>query len=248
MATATAPAEDAVAGYAPHEHRPLAAYAGLTAAFGATLGGALVALRAAGRELPESLSPGDLALAGIATHKVSRLLAKDKVTSFIRAPFTRYQESAGHGELEEAPRGSGAQYAIGALLSDCRTAALVTRAGAVDWWPSPRFDSPSAFSALLDDGAGHWTVRPMGRFDATRRYLPGTLVLETTMRAGGGTLRLSDALAFAPGARGHEIGQQAPHALVRVAEALGGDVDVELDCMPRLEYGLAVPRLVEADG
>jgi hypothetical protein len=116
MATATAPAEDAVAGYAPHEHRPLAAYAGLTAAFGATLGGALVALRAAGRELPESLSPGDLALAGIATHKVSRLLAKDKVTSFIRAPFTRYQEPAGHGELEEAPRGSGAQYAIGELL------------------------------------------------------------------------------------------------------------------------------------
>jgi hypothetical protein len=116
MATATAPAEDAVAGYAPHEHRPLAAYAGLTAAFGATLGGALVALRAAGRELPESLSPGDLALAGVATHKVSRLLAKDKVTSFIRAPFTRYQESAGHGELEEAPRGSGAQYAIGELL------------------------------------------------------------------------------------------------------------------------------------
>jgi hypothetical protein len=100
MATATAPAEDA----------------GLTAAFGATLGGALVALRAAGRELPESLSPGDLALAGIATHKVSRLLAKDKVTSFIRAPFTRYQESAGHGELEEAPRGSGAQHAIGELL------------------------------------------------------------------------------------------------------------------------------------
>jgi hypothetical protein len=116
MATATAPAQDAVAGYAPHEHRPLAAYAGLTAAFGATLGGALVALRAAGRELPESLSAGDLALAGVATHKVSRLLAKDKVTSFIRAPFTRYQEPAGHGELEEAPRGSGARYAIGELL------------------------------------------------------------------------------------------------------------------------------------
>jgi len=116
MATATARAEDAVAGYAPHEHRPLAGYAGLTAVFGATLGGALVALRAAGRELPESLSTRDLALAGIATHKVSRLLAKDKVTSFIRAPFTRYEEPAGHGELEEAPRGSGARYAIGELL------------------------------------------------------------------------------------------------------------------------------------
>jgi hypothetical protein len=116
MATATAPAEDAVAGYAPHEHRPLAAYAGLTAAFGVTLAGALAGLRAGGRELPESLSAGDLALAGIATHKVSRLLAKDKVTSFIRAPFTRYKEPAGHGELEEAPRGTGARYAIGELL------------------------------------------------------------------------------------------------------------------------------------
>jgi len=116
MATAAARAEDTVAGYAPHEHRPLAAYAGLTVAFGATLGGALAGLRAAGRELPDSPSAGDLALVGIATHKVSRLLAKDKVTSFIRAPFTRYQEPAGHGELEEAPRGSGARYAIGELL------------------------------------------------------------------------------------------------------------------------------------
>jgi Protein of unknown function (DUF1360) len=113
MATAAARAEDAVAGYAPHEQRPLAAYAGLTAAFGAALGGALVALR---RELPERISAGDLALAGIATHKVSRLLAKDKDTSSIRAPFTRYQEPAGHGELEEAPRGSGARHAIGELL------------------------------------------------------------------------------------------------------------------------------------
>jgi hypothetical protein len=114
MVTATAHAEDAVTGYAPHDHRPLAAYAGLTAAFGATLAGALAALRAAGRE--QSLSAGDIALAGIATHKVSRLLAKDKVTSFLRAPFTRYEEPAGHGELEEAPRGSGARYAIGELL------------------------------------------------------------------------------------------------------------------------------------
>ena len=113
MATATARAEEAVAGYAPQEHRPLAAYAGLTAAFGVALAGALVARR---RELPERISARDLALAGVATHKVSRLLAKDKVTSFIRAPFTRYQEPAGHGELEEAPRGSGARYAIGELL------------------------------------------------------------------------------------------------------------------------------------
>jgi hypothetical protein len=117
MSTATMPARDAVAGYAPHEHRPLAAYAGMTAAFGGLLAGALAALRASGRELPERLSAGDLALAGVATHKVSRLLAKDKVTSFIRAPFTRFQEPSGQGELEEAPRGSGLRYATGELLT-----------------------------------------------------------------------------------------------------------------------------------
>ena len=135
-----------------------------------------------------------------------------------------------------------------ALLSDCRTAALVTRDGTVDWWPSPRFDAPSAFSSLLDDDAGRWALRSAGAFASERRYRPGTLVLETTMRGAGGTLRVSDALAFAPGARGHEIGRSVPHALVRVAEALDGEVEVELECVPRLEYGLAVPRVVQAAG
>jgi hypothetical protein len=108
---------EAVAGYAPaHEHRPLAAYAALTGGFAAAIGGALVAMRAAGRELPERPAAADLLLAGVATHKVSRLLARDKVTSFLRAPFTRYQEAGGHGEVEEQPRGSGMRLAMGELL------------------------------------------------------------------------------------------------------------------------------------
>jgi len=115
MATPTAPLQEAVAGYAPHEHRPLGAYAGLTVGFGVALAGALAALRAGGKEL-ERPSLGDLALLGVATHKVSRLIAKDKVTSFVRAPFTRFQERSGHGELEEAARGTGARFAIGELL------------------------------------------------------------------------------------------------------------------------------------
>jgi Protein of unknown function (DUF1360) len=57
-------------------------------------------------------SAADIALAGTATHKVTRLIAEDGVTSFIRAPFTRYQEPAGHGELEEAARGIGLGLAI----------------------------------------------------------------------------------------------------------------------------------------
>jgi hypothetical protein len=116
MATATEPAQRQAAGYSPHEHRPLGAYTALTGAFAGALGGSLALLRASGRELPERPLAADLALAGFATHKVTRLLAKDRVTSFIRAPFTRYQEPAGQGELEEAPRGTGLRLAIGELV------------------------------------------------------------------------------------------------------------------------------------
>jgi Protein of unknown function (DUF1360) len=107
----------AATGYAPPgEERPLAAYGVLTATFGASLTAAFVALRATGRDLPDGPRASDLLLAGVATHKVSRLLAKDRVTSFVRAPFTRYQEAAGHGEVEEQPRGHGLQLALGELL------------------------------------------------------------------------------------------------------------------------------------
>jgi Protein of unknown function (DUF1360) len=106
------------ADYAPAgEHRPLAGYAALTAAFGAAFAGSLLAAHRAGKPLPERLSIEDVLLAGVATHKVSRLLAKDKVTSFLRAPFTRFQEKSGHGELEEQPRGSGLRLATGELLA-----------------------------------------------------------------------------------------------------------------------------------
>lgn len=106
---------DPPAGYAPGEQRPLAAYAILTGAFFAALGGSLAAARASGREIdrPPAL---DLALHGLAIQKLSRLIAKDKVTSFMRAPFTRFQEASGQGEVEEIPRGDGLRYAIGELL------------------------------------------------------------------------------------------------------------------------------------
>ena len=67
-------------------------------------------------ELPERYTLTDLALAGVATHKVSRTIAKEKVTSWIRAPFVRYREPAGFGELDEQPRGSGLRLATGELL------------------------------------------------------------------------------------------------------------------------------------
>jgi GH15 family glucan-1,4-alpha-glucosidase len=131
-----------------------------------------------------------------------------------------------------------------ALLSDCRTAALVTLAGDVVWWPGSRFDGPSVFTRLLDADAGHFSIRPAAACVSQRAYLDGTLVLQTDHDTATGILRVTDALAFAPGAREHEIGHASPDALVRVAEAVDGDVEVEVELVPRPEYGLAVPRLV----
>lgn len=108
---------DGVAGaYSPHEHRPLAAYAALTGIFGTGLGSALLTLRASGHELPERLEASDVLLIGVASHKLSRMATKDKATSFLRAPFTRFQGNAGHAEVSEEPRGSGARRAIGELV------------------------------------------------------------------------------------------------------------------------------------
>jgi hypothetical protein len=129
---------DPAAGYAPGEERPLAAYALLTGGFFTAFAAALAAAKAGGRELDR---PGlaDVALAGLATQKVSRLIAKDKVTSFLRAPFTRFQEKAGHGELEEAARGTGLRFAVGELLVCPYCLAQWVAGGiAVGWVHAPR--------------------------------------------------------------------------------------------------------------
>jgi hypothetical protein len=106
---------DAFSGYADEE-QPLAGRVTLVAAFGASLAAAAAAARVTGREPPERPHPADVVMTGLATHKLSRLLAKAKVTSFVRAPFTEYEHPKGHGEVEERPRGGGARQAIGELL------------------------------------------------------------------------------------------------------------------------------------
>src|SRR5436190_5095268 len=83
------------------------------------------------------------------------------------------------------------------LLADCNTAALVGRDGSIDWLCLPRYDSESIFARLLDADAGHWAIRPAVAFRSERRYLPGTLVLETTFTTDTGAVRLTDALVFA---------------------------------------------------
>jgi alpha,alpha-trehalase len=127
------------------------------------------------------------------------------------------------------------------LLADCNSAALVSSSGSIDWLCVPRFDSDAVFARLLDPGAGHWAIRPSSDFQAKRRYLPGTLVLETTFTTDTGSVRLLDALAFGDGQRGHALGLDAPHELLRCVEAVSGSVELELELAPRPEYGLVEP-------
>jgi GH15 family glucan-1,4-alpha-glucosidase len=134
-----------------------------------------------------------------------------------------------------------------ALISDCHTAALVSRAGSVDWLCFPRFDAPSVFARLLDDQGGHFWVRVAGA-TATRRYLPGTMTLETTFRTAGGAAVLVDAMAVGRNERGHELGAGSPGALLRQLTCTEGTVEVEVEYAPRPEYGIVFPLLAQVDG
>jgi hypothetical protein len=115
----TAPTETdgPYAGYTePAKRPPFATYAALAAAFNASYAGALVGARRSGRELPAQVSLQDVVLIGTASHKLSRLISKDKITAFLRAPFTEYEGKGGPAEVEEHARGRGVRRAIGELL------------------------------------------------------------------------------------------------------------------------------------
>ena len=102
--------------YAPGGDRPLGGYAVLMGLYGAAVTAGAVALRRRNRPLPD-LRALDVVLTGVATHKLSRRMSKDSVTSPLRAPFTRYEGVAGAAELQERVRGQGLRKAVGELIS-----------------------------------------------------------------------------------------------------------------------------------
>ena len=103
-------------GYSPHEHKPLGSYAAFTVAFEALVIAYVVAERKNGPRLAERIPLGDFALLALATQKLSRIIAKERVMSFLRAPFTRYTGEGGPAEVTEEPRGTGLRRATGELL------------------------------------------------------------------------------------------------------------------------------------
>lgn len=107
---------DPFAGHSPAQERPLRGYGVLMGVF-LSLASAFAAwFRSSKRELPDRVAPADLALLTVASHKVARMITRDRVTSVVRAPFTRFQGDAGPGEVNEAARGQGLRRAIGELL------------------------------------------------------------------------------------------------------------------------------------
>jgi alpha,alpha-trehalase len=135
-----------------------------------------------------------------------------------------------------------------ALISDCHSAALVSRDGSIDWLCRPRFDSPSVFGRILGDDAGHWSIAPTGSAEADRRYLEHTMVLETTFRTPDGSAKLTDAMALDPSEEGHDLGKDAPRMILRVVEGVEGEIEFELSLAPRPEYGLIQPRFAPVEG
>jgi len=134
------------------------------------------------------------------------------------------------------------------FLSNCEQSCLVAPNGAVEWLCLPRPDSPSVFGALLDRGAGAFRFGPSStQVPQHRRYVPGTMVLETTWHTPTGWMVVQDFLAVGPakgGARRADY-HRAPAdsgavgALVRIATCISGRVEVMLNCAPQFNYGTA---------
>ncbi len=119
-----------------------------------------------------------------------------------------------------------------ALIGDCHSAALVSSQGSIDWCTFPRFDAGSVFGRILDaERGGRCSITTARPARSTRRYLPETMILETTMRSGDGEIVLTDAFAV----RGDPA--VSHHQLIRVVECTKGPVDVRIIVQPRFDYG-----------
>jgi GH15 family glucan-1,4-alpha-glucosidase len=132
-----------------------------------------------------------------------------------------------------------------AIIGDCRTAALISRDGSIDWLCLPRFDSPSLFGALLDPGGGgRFRIRPVGRFRSERRYIEDTPVLETTFVTDEGVARLVDLMPVIQ--EEHKLHELWPdHEVLRMVECTEGELELELQWEPRPDYGRAGARITD---
>src|SRR5215217_5117598 len=126
-----------------------------------------------------------------------------------------------------------------AFISDCRSGALVSRSGSIDWCCMPRIDTGSCFGRLLGwENGGYCSITPKGEWSSSRRYVEDTLVLETTFHTEDGEMRLFDCFAL------RADGEQHPHRqLIRVVEGVRGHAELDIRVLPRFDYGEVRPWL-----
>ena len=139
-----------------------------------------------------------------------------------------------------------------AFLSDCEVAALVAPSGNIEWLCLPQFDSPAVFCPILDRDAGRFRFGPAAvQVPTARRYLPGSMVLETTWKTRTGWLVVRDALCIGPwhhdSERAHRQRRapgdwEAEHVLVRTARCAQGIVELQVECEPSFQYGVVTPE------
>jgi GH15 family glucan-1,4-alpha-glucosidase len=125
------------------------------------------------------------------------------------------------------------------LIGDCRTAALVSRDGSIDWLCLPRFDSPACFASLLGTPAnGRWLIAPAAkRCKTSRRYVGDSLILETTFESGGAVARVIDFMP--PG--------MPDCSIVRIVECLKGTMSFRTELAIRFDYGITIPWVSRRD-
>jgi len=122
------------------------------------------------------------------------------------------------------------------LIGDCRSAALISRHGSLDWLCWPWFDSPSVFAAILDlEKGGFWRIAPAGEYTSRHRYIPETNVLETEFYTPSGTLRLTDCMPV------YDFAYERAHLLpdrevLRIVECVSGEVKLDGVYFPAPKY------------
>jgi GH15 family glucan-1,4-alpha-glucosidase len=145
-------------------------------------------------------------------------------------------EALGYAEPKNEEKPIGAY----AIIGDCRTAALVSDDGSIDWLCLPHFSERSVFAALLDQRrGGRFRIRPAGQFRSMRGYRGPTAVLDTTFETPTGSARLTDAMPAV-----EDAGTLHPlREVLRVVEGIEGEVSFELHWSPRPDYARANPRI-----
>jgi GH15 family glucan-1,4-alpha-glucosidase len=119
-----------------------------------------------------------------------------------------------------------------AMIGDCRTAALVSRNGSIDWLCLPRFDSASCFASLLGTPEhGRWQIKPKAKATVTRSYQDGSLILQTVFKTRGGTVQVTDFMPV----------RQAESSIIRLITGISGRVAMTMDLAIRFDYGITVP-------